>query len=109
MAERGQLGRGTDGSGHKAGFVRRAVGIGDLPCQFCGPLIESKRLIFESVFRQNDGGGTERIRLNHVAAGFEKLPMHGLDRIGPGEHQLFVAALQGRTAEVLGRQVHLLQ
>ena len=35
--------------------------------------------------------------------------MHRLHRIGPGDHQVFVAPLQGRTAEILSAQVHLLQ
>jgi hypothetical protein len=35
--------------------------------------------------------------------------MHSLHRIGSGLHQDFIATLQGRTAEIIGVQIHLLQ
>ena len=35
--------------------------------------------------------------------------MHFLHRVGPGEHEVFVTAFQGRPAEVFRTQVHLLE
>jgi hypothetical protein len=35
--------------------------------------------------------------------------VHGLHRIRTCENQNLIAAFQGRTAEILGREVHLLQ
>ena len=35
--------------------------------------------------------------------------MHRLHRIGAGKHQVFIATLQGRSAEIFSTEVHLLE
>ena len=35
--------------------------------------------------------------------------MHCLNSIGAGENQIFIAALKGSAAEIIGAQIHLLQ
>ena len=109
VAERGQLGGGTDRAGHEAGLLRGAVLIGHRSGQFGGPLVEREGLVLEAVFGQHDRGGTEGVGLDYIGPDFQELAMHRLHRIGPGDHKVFVAALQDSAAEILGAQVHLLQ
>jgi len=109
VPEGGQLGGGAHRAGHEAGFLRGAVGIGHLAGQFGGALVDREGLILQVVFRQHGGGGPKGVGFDHIAAHLQELPVHRLHRIGAGEHQVFVAALQGRAAEILGAQIHLLQ
>ena len=109
MPERGQLGGGAHRAGHEAGLVRSGVGLRHLPRQLGGALVHGEGLILKVVLRQHDRSGTEGVGLDHIGTHLQELAVHRLHRIGAGEHQVLVTALQGRTAEILGRQVHLLQ
>ena len=105
----GQLGGGPHRAGNKAGLLRGAVRVSHLARQFGGPFVDGKGLVLQVVFRQHRRGRPEGVGLDHIAAGIQELPVHRLHRIRAGEHQVFVAALQGRTAEIFGAEVHLLE
>ena len=109
MPERGQLGGGSHGPRHEAGLVRGGVGLRHLPRQLGGALVHGEGLILKVVLRQHDRGCTEGVGLDHIGTHLQELAMHRLHGIGAGEHQVLIAALQRRTTEILGRQVHLLQ
>ena len=70
VAERGQLGGGTDRASHEAGLLRGAVLIGHRSGQFGGPLVEREGLVLEAVFGQHDRGGTEGVGLDHIGPDF---------------------------------------
>ncbi len=109
VAEGGQFGGGSHGTGHEAWFLGGAVLIRHLPGEFRRLLVQGMGVILQAVFGQNDRGGTEGVGLDHIASRLQKLAMHRLNGIGPGDHQVLVATLQFQTAEVISRQIHLLQ
>ena len=89
--------------------MSRAVFIGHLPGQFRRTLVQGVGVILEPVFRQHHRCSTEGVRFDHIAAGIEELSMHRLHCIRLGDHQIFVAAFQGFTTEIIGTEVQLLQ
>ena len=109
VAKGWQLGGGSHRTRYKAGFLWRGVGIGHLASQFCGPLVDRKGLLLQVVLGEHGGCGPERIGFDHIATGFEKQSMDRLHRIRTGEHEVLVAPLKGGSAEILCRQIHLLQ
>ena len=102
VAKGGQLGGRSHGTGHKPGFLRSAVFIGHLTGQLTGPLVQFEGLIFETVFRQHDRGGTEGIRLDDITPDLQELTVHRLDRFGAGDDQILVATLELCSTEVFG-------
>ena len=109
MPEGRQLRGRPHGPSDKTWFVSRAVLVGHVPSQFCCTLVQGEGVIFQPVFRKNDGCSTKGVCLDHIAARIKKLSMHSLDCIGPGDHQIFVAALQGFSTEIIGTEIQLLQ
>ena len=109
MAEGGQLRGGSDRAGHEAGLFRGAVAIGHVAGQFSGPLVERESLVLDAVFGQHDRGGAEGVGFDHIGPHLQELAMHGLHGVRPGDHQVLVATLQGRAAEILGAEIHQLQ
>ena len=104
-----QLGGGSHGPSHEAGPLRGAEFVGHLPGQFRRPFVEFKGLVFKAVFRENDRGGSKGVCFDHVAAHVEELTMHRFHRLGFGDGQIFVAALQLRATEILGGQIKALE
>jgi len=105
----GQLGGGAHRTRHEARLVGGGVGIGHLPCQFGGAFVDREGLILKVVLRQHDRSRPEGVRLDHIAADVQELAVDRLHRVGPREHEVLVAALQGQAAEILGAEVHLLE
>ena len=60
------------------------------------------------VLVEHEGEGAEGGGLDRVDAGLEVLGVHLLDQLGPGEHEVLVAALERGTAEVVGAEVLVL-
>ena len=109
MAEGRQLGGWPHGASHETRLVWGGVGSGNFTGQLCCPLVEGKGLVGDVVFSQHQRGGPEGVGFDHIAARLQKLAMHCLHRIGAGENQIFIAALKGGAAEIIGAQIHLLQ
>ena len=109
VAQRGQLGGWPHRSGHEARLIGGGKGISDLTGQLGGTLVDREGLILQVIFGQHNRGSPEGVGLDHIATHLQKLAVHSLHHIRPGEHQVFVAALQGQTAEIVGAQIHLLQ
>ena len=64
--------------------------------------------VFEPVFGQDYRGAAERVRLDDVGARFQVAAMYVEHDVGPREDEVLVAAFQVRAAEILRRQVALL-
>ena len=109
VPQRGQLRRRAHGSRHEPGLLRRRVGGGHFACQLRCPLVQLKGLVLDVVLGQDRGGRAKGVGLNDIASGFQKLAMHGLHGIRPGEDQVLVAPFEGQAAEIVGGQIHLLQ
>ena len=109
MSQRRQLGRRPHGPCDETRFVSRAVFIGQLPGQFRGPLVQGVGVLFEAVLRQHYRCCTKGVRFDHIAASIEELSMHRLHCIRLGDHQIFVATLQGFSTKIIGTEVQLLQ
>ena len=61
------------------------------------------------VLGEHWGEGAEGVGLDHVAADLVEGPVDLLDRVGSGDHQELVAALEVGAAEVVGGQLSQLQ
>ena len=109
MAQGRQLRGRPHGASHEARLLWGGVGSGHLAGQLCRPLVEGKGLVGDVVFSQHQRGGPEGVGFDHIAARLQKLAMHCLHSIGAGENQIFIAALKGSAAEIIGAQIHLLQ
>jgi hypothetical protein len=109
VTKRGQLCCWPNRAGNKTWLFRRGIGIRHLASQSGCPFIDRKSLILESVFGQHNGGGSKRVGFDHIASRLQKLAMHSLHGVRPGEHELLVAPFQGGPTEILGGQVEKLQ
>ena len=103
------LGRRPHRAGHETRLPRRGALLGRPPRQLCGGHIDLANLIFQIVFSQDDRHSSERVRLDDVGPGFEVFPVNVQDDIRAGQNQVFVAALERRTAEILRREIPFLQ
>src|SRR5579859_4478103 len=104
-----RFGRRTHRSRHEAGFARRAVFLSGLARQFGSAAIQKESVVRQAIFGENDGSAAKGIGLNNIGASLEVLAVNLQHHIGPRAHQIFVAAFQRGTAEVLGGEVSLLQ
>ena len=109
VAQGGELGGWPDGASHKAGFLNRAELRCHLPRQFRCPLVDCEGLALQVVFGQHDGGRPKGVGLDDIAASLKELTVNRLHRIWAGKDQVFIATLQGRSAEIFSTEVHLLE
>ena len=73
--------------------------------QFGGHAVQAPGLVGQVVLGENDGCGAESVGLDDVGAGVEVSTVDGLNHIGPGENQVFVASLVFDAAEVVGAEI----
>ena len=57
---------------------------------------------------EHEGRAAERVGLDDVRARLVVLAVDVEDHVGPGEHEVFVAALERGAAKIVGRKVALL-
>ena len=62
-------------------------------------------LIGDAVFGEDETEGPEGGGLDRVHADREVLGVHLTDELGPGHHEVFVAAFEGLAAEVFGSKI----
>ena len=109
LPEAGRLGARAHGAGHEALAVGCGEVVGDLPGDAGvgeGDLVGP---VGHAVLAERDGEGAEGVRLDHVGADLEVRRVQRGHRVGPGDGEVLVAALEGLTAEVVGGQVLGLQ
>ena len=100
MAERRQLGGGTDRTDDVTGSGRRRKTVCDFPGKLACALVYLVDSAFEGVFGKHNGASAEGIRLDRVATGTEKRRVDLLDYARAGQHQILVAPFL--TAKVIG-------
>ena len=107
-AERREPGAGADRADHEPG----PVGGGEVGRHLLG---EARRghvhvvgHVGDVVLGEHQGEGAEGGGLDRVDARLEVLVVHLVDEIGPGEHEVLVAALERGAAEVVGTEVLVL-
>ena len=97
---------GPDRADHEAGPV---VGVRAAGRDLAGELgrvpVDLERLVGEAVLVEHEREGAEGRGLDAVDADREELVVHLGDEVGPGEHELLVAALERLAAEVVGAEV----
>ena len=82
----------------------RAAG-GDLAGDLGRALVDLERLVGDLVLVEHQRERAEGGGLDRVDAGLEELGVHLGDEVGPGEHEVLVAALEREAAEVVGAEV----
>src|SRR6266480_381460 len=90
------------------GPIERGEAGGDLLGDAGGRLVELVGLLGDAVLGQDYRERPERGGLDRVDTDVEELAVHLGDEVGPGEHHVLVAALELRTAEVVGAEILLL-
>ncbi len=103
------FGRGPHRSGHEARLGGSREFVGGLPGERGGAAADLVRVLAKAILGKDDGRAPEGIRLDNVRASFEILPVNPEHHVRPGNHEILVAALEVRPAEVFRGQVHLLQ
>ena len=93
----------------KRGFAGRGEFVGGLARKFRGAPADLVRLLAEPILGKHDRRAAERIRFDDVRPGFEIFAVDSQHHVRPGDHEILVAAFQMRAAEILRRQVLLLQ
>ena len=88
-----RLGRGPHGTGYEARPATSGVCIGRFPRQAAGLGIDASNLSFEAVLCEHDVDRAERVRFDNVRTGLAVVGMDLAHNIGPGEHDVLVAAL----------------
>ena len=108
MPERREPGAGADRADHEAG----PVGGGEVGGHLLGDagrgLVDVEGLVGDAVLGEHEAEGAEGGGLDRVDADLEVLGVHLRDEVGPGEHEVLVAALEGGAAEVVGAEVLVL-
>ena len=104
LAERRELGAGADGAGHPPGSVGRGEPVGHLLGDLGRLAVELVGPVGDAVLVERDRQRPERVGLHHLAADLEERPVEVGDHVGPGVDEDLVAPLEGRPAEVVGRQ-----
>ena len=92
MSERGQLGGGANGAGNEARLLRRGKLRGHFFRQLRRHDIQLASFVFQLIFRQHDARRTECVRLDYVAANFQKTGVNAANHIRPAEHEQLIAA-----------------
>ena len=72
VAQRGQLGGGSDGAGHKARVFKGREGVCHFARQLRGGKIQLPGAILQVVLGQHDAGRAKAVGLDNIAANFEK-------------------------------------
>ena len=103
------LGGGTHRAGDEARLSFAPGGVGLRPGQGRGGPVDLHRPFLKPVFGEDQRRPAERVRLQDVSAGLQVSAVDVPHQVGPGEVQHLVATLQIRTAEVLRRQMQVLQ
>ena len=80
-----------------------------MPRELGGAAVDLVRVLAQAIFGEHDGRAAEGIRLDNVRASFEIFAVNPEHHVGPGNHQILVAAFEVRPAEILRGQVGLLQ
>ncbi len=109
LPEAGRLGARAHGAGHEALAVGGGEVVGDLPGDAGVGERDLVGPVGHAVLAERDGEGAEGVRLDHVGAHLEVRRVQRGHGVGPGDGEVLVAALEGLTAEVVGRQVLGLQ
>ncbi len=102
------LGGGAHRTRHEARPPRLGKGVGGLPRQRRRLLVQLQRPLRQAVFGQHQRRGAEAVGFDDVGAGCEIGAVNLRNHIRPGGDQVFVAALVGGAAEILGSQLPLL-
>ena len=98
----------THGTRDKAGLCGGRELVRGPPGQLGGNAIDRVGLLLQLVFRQNNRGAAKGVGLDDVGARFEVLAMNIEDDLRLADHEVFVAAVQRRSAKVRSRGVALL-
>ena len=107
VAERGELGGGSDGAGDEA----RAIGGGELAGGFAGDAgggkVELAGAMRDAELLEDERRGTEGISLDDVRAGFEVGAVDFADDVGAGDGKDLGAVLEACVVTVDGERVVL--
>ena len=109
VAERGELGPGSHGTGHPARPLGRGELVPDGAGQFGGPAGQLTGAVGQPVLGQDDRGRAECVGLDDVAADLEERAVDLRHEVRPGLDEPLVAALELGTSEVVGLQAQELQ
>ena len=96
---------GPDRADHEPGPVGRRAARRDLAGELGRAPVDLERLVGDVVLVEHERERAERRGLDRVDADREELLVHLRDEVGPGEHELLVAALERLAAEVVGAEV----
>ena len=92
----GQLRAGPDRADHEPGPVGRSSSRRRPRLAISAALlVDLERLVGDLVLVEHEREGAEGGGLDRVDAGLEELGVHLGDEVGPGEHEVLVAALEG--------------
>ncbi len=105
LTQRREPRTGSDRADDEAGPAVGGVAGGDFARDLRGALVHLERVVGESVLVEDEREGAERRGLDAVDAHREELVVHPGDEIGPGHHELLVAALEHLAAEVFRPEV----
>src|SRR5690606_35679918 len=73
-----------------------------------GCTVQFDHAVLEAIFAQREAVRPEGVRLHDVAPHFQERGMDRLDRVRPRKHEMVVAAVQLRAAEIRGAQIQRL-
>jgi hypothetical protein len=107
VPERRQLRAGADTTQHPPPAIRRAVGVGRLPCDPRAGLRQLADSSADAVFTESGKVRAEGVGLDRIHSDLEVGIVNRTHDIGSGDVQDLVAALE--LLEVLQRQIILLQ
>ncbi len=105
VAEGGEFCPRPHGASDEAGLVGGRIFVGDAAGQGGGGFIEFVGAIGQIILRQHDRSAAKGVGLDHVGPGLKEASVDDLNRLGVGEHQVFVAAFVLGAAKVVGGQV----
>ena len=104
-----RFGGGAHGARDKTQSAGRGILVGSLARDFGRSQVQLVGLSSDSVFGEDDFGAAEAVRLDDIRPCFVIGAMNVDDDVGPRQDQIFIAALEGRAAEIVGGELTLLQ
>ncbi len=106
--DRDRFGGGPNGAGHEARAAGGGELVGGLARDTGGGEVQLIGAILQAVLGQHQAGAAEGVGLHHVGAGLVISAVNVEDDIRARDDEVFVAAFQGRPAEVVRCEMALL-
>ena len=104
-SDRNRFGRWPHGAGHKAGSVWGAIALSTGPGELGRGLVDGACLLVQTILGQDDTRSAKGIRFNNIRTGLQEAVVDLRDRLGAGQHQVFITAFVRQATEIFRTQI----